>query len=326
MQALRTPILATWMASVILYSTGAAIAQDRSDAAALGGSDAPVGNSAPLQTPGQKEAENTPLAIVGDTRISVADLFLHARRNPNLMKQIATPEGRADVLRQMVETRVINLAAIEKAGLEPGYVTADLTEAVRRLEREEFAVDEVSDEDVEAYYQEHKDELGIPASVRVREIFIPVPEDADAQFRTAARAKAESTLKRIEEGAKFEDLATELAHTEALRAVAGDQGFLPIPAFPYLDAATADMREGEISDIIELDGGFQILQFLGRRDALLSSFESLKPFIRNQLETESFLRRKNAFVRAYGEKIGVTISDPALQAAWPPGPAGAASN
>jgi hypothetical protein len=315
------------MVSVILYSTGAALAQDRSDAAPTsGGSDAPPESSAPLQTPAQKQAENTVLAIVGDTRISLADLFLHARRNPYLMKEIATPDGRAEVLGQMVETRVINLAAIETAGLKPGYATAELTEAVRRLEREEFAVDEVSDKDIEAYYQEHKDELGIPASVRIREIFIPVPEDADPQARSAARAKAESILTRIKEGAAFEDLAAELAHTPALRAVAGDQGYLAIPSYPYLDAATADMREGEVSDILELDAGLQILQFLGRREALLSSFESLKPFIRNQLETESFQRRKHAFVRAHGEKIGVTIKDPALQAAWPSGSAGAASN
>ena len=65
----------------------------------------------------------------------------------------------------------------------------------------------------------------------------------------------------------------EHAHTDALRHMGGDQKFLPLYKYPHLAAATAGMNEGDLSDIIELPGGLQIFQYLGRREAIPATYE-----------------------------------------------------
>jgi parvulin-like peptidyl-prolyl isomerase len=257
------------------------------------------------------------LATIGPHEIAVQDLLLYSRAKPNTLALLGSTEGRADVLRQTIENAIINLAAIEHAQLEPGYSDADLDEAVRALEAAQFNAGNITDAQVAAYYETHKDEMGIPPSVRIRDIFIPVPDDAEPDAREAARERAEALLQQAREGTPFRDLAAQHAHTEALRRVAGDEKYLPLTAFPYLAAATSEMQLGDLSDVIELPGGYQIFEFLGRRKGVLASLSQVEPQIRADLKAQAIARKTREFVAAYGNRLGVRILDPALAAAWP---------
>ena len=99
-------------------------------------------------------------------------------------------------------------------------------------------------------------------------------------------------MRRVRAGESFEVLARELAHVKWLRMVGGDQGYLPVYEFPQLVDRVAGMKEGEVSDVIALDGGFQILQFLGRRDAVIVPYEDLKVRLRTQLMAEGREKRE----------------------------------
>ncbi len=257
------------------------------------------------------------LARVGDTTISTQELFVFSRNNPQTNRLLGTAEGRALVLRQIIENRLINLTAVERAGLAPGYDLEDLRAAAKNLELEALGPDPVTDDEVEAFYRQNQATFGIPAAVRIREVFFPVPDDADAETKAAIRAAAEDLRAKLVAGADFPALAAQLAHTPALRQVAGDQGFLPLYAFPYLETSTAGMTEGDISPVMTLPGGFQVFQLLGRQEAILSPFEAVAGLIRNHLQEASAMRKRNDLLKAAAVRYGVSIQVSELQAAWP---------
>lgn len=260
------------------------------------------------------------LAWVGDTSITTQELFIFSRNNPQTTRLLGTVVGRSEVLRQMIENRLINLTAVDRAGLAPGYDLDALRSAVKKLEREALQADPVTDAEVADYYQQHQASFGIPAAVWIREVFFPLPPDADAKTKEETRAVAEDLRAKLLAGANFAGLAVGLAHTPALRLVAGDQGFLPLHDFPYLEKTTAGMKEGDISPVVTLPDGLQVFQLLGRRDGILSPLEAVAGPIRDHLLNASAIRKRATLIQSAAERYEVRIQDPELQAAWPSTP------
>ena len=280
----------------------------------------------PATLPGREERIQTLLAQVGDTPITVGHLWEYVKKNPYLIGTFGSVEGKILALRQLIEARLINLAAIERAELKPDADQDDLVQAIADLEREAFAPDEVTDDQLQAAYARRRDTLGIPSAVRIREIFFPVPAGADEAGRAAVHEQAAGALRRAQAGESFEALASELAHLEALRSLGGDQGYLPLYQYPYLEKMTQDMRQGDFSEVQELPDGYHIFQFIDRREAVLASFEQVRARLSAEMMAESQARKKAEFVSDYAAKVGVVIHAPELRAAWPIGEADAASN
>lgn len=271
------------------------------------------------------------LAKVGDGAITVGDLLDFLAKDPQLYGRAGSREGRVAILKQMIENRLIRLAAEERMAAEDrsDYETENaperqsaawenrLKEAVKKLVTTAFTADAISEEDLHTAYQARKGRLGIPESVRIREIFFPVPEDADEQTKAAILAEAEEVLAQIRGGTPLKKLAREKAHTPELRLLAGDHGFIPLADYPYLQKATIGMDVGAVSQVIQLAGGYQIFQLLGRQDGIPPPYDQVKEELRRQLQSESAVRKKDRFLKEFSQKIGVTIEEPGLQAAWP---------
>jgi peptidyl-prolyl cis-trans isomerase SurA len=127
----------------------------------------------------------------------------------------------------------------------------------------------VSDNQVRAYYDTHKDSLPpellqVPATVRLGHILIvPRPDSTQAQ---AARAKIESARKRILGGADFATVAKEVSEWPT----AESGGFLG--NFRYgdfgsdiFDNAVSKLEPGQVSDVIETRFGLQIVKLETRK-------------------------------------------------------------
>jgi parvulin-like peptidyl-prolyl isomerase len=316
-------MLSRWLLSllvglaVMLFAVGSASPDEITSSAS--GTDSAAGADAKVPAPParQQQTADEVIALIGGSKVTTSDLVQFARKQPLKLNLLASREGRVELLRELIEIRLLNRAAIEAAGLEPGYKKSELVEARIKMNRTQFAPDEVSDSAIKAYYDAHREELGIPSSVHIRDIFFPVPTDADAEAKAAVRQQAADTLQRAKAGTSFEDLASKLAHTKALRLMKGDEQYLPLYAYPYLKTATKGMKEGDFSEIIALDGGYQIFQFLGRREGILLTFNEMKGRVRDYLGTESAQRKRRDFVREYGNKQGVRIVDSEYADAWP---------
>ncbi|HNS54362.1 MAG TPA: peptidylprolyl isomerase, partial [Syntrophales bacterium] len=120
----------------------------------------------------------------------------------------------------------------------------------------------VTNEEIGAYYQEHRDEYEGKLRVRLQMISVPIPADGEPRVKAEQRAKAEAILKRIRAGEPFEALANETRQG----APGGDIGYVEKGAMhPSIDEAAFSLKPGEVSDIIETPQGFAIIRAFDRR-------------------------------------------------------------
>lgn len=100
---------------------------------------------------------------------------------------------------------------------------------------------------------------------RLAHILIPAPEAASPQELAQARAKAESVLAQLREGADFARTAVAVsAGQQALEG--GDLGWRKQGQLPTLFAdVVQDMQPGQISDLIQSASGFHIIKLVDVR-------------------------------------------------------------
>ncbi len=119
----------------------------------------------------------------------------------------------------------------------------------------------VSDGDVQAYYDQHKDQYQVKEQVKTRHILIQVPAGADAKTDAAAKAKAADLLKQIKAGANFADLASKNSDDPGSKTQGGELPMIPTAGLDpaYAKAAMA-LNPGQTSDLVKSQFGYHIIQ------------------------------------------------------------------
>ncbi|MGI4758605.1 MAG: peptidylprolyl isomerase, partial [Janthinobacterium lividum] len=128
---------------------------------------------------------------------------------------------------------------------------------------------QVTDADLQAYYNAHKADYHVDNQVKVRHILITVPAGADAKTDAAAKAKAQDLLTKIRGGADFAALAKANSNDPGSKDSGGELGYVKadgtmVPAFQ--NAAMA-LKAGQTSDLVKTQFGYHIIQAEARDDA-----------------------------------------------------------
>jgi len=107
-----------------------------------------------------------------------------------------------------------------------------------------------------AYYQAHPERFGIPEMVRVSQIQFAVPEKRHGRPKKPdAKSRAEAAFKRLEAGEDFGTVAAQLTENKLARLPRGDLGFIGIDQSDWLHKATASLKQGERTGVLESPGG-----------------------------------------------------------------------
>jgi peptidyl-prolyl cis-trans isomerase D len=165
----------------------------------------------------------------------------------------------------------------------------------------------VDDAQLRTYYEEQKaktPERFVQAEQRrVRHILIPVPEPKDD---AAAKAQAESILKRAQAGEDFSKLAKQFSQDPGSAPQGGDLDWSERKRFvaPFADAAFS-MNVGEIRGPVKTQFGYHILKLDGIQPA------STKTFEQSNADLESEYRRNEAERQFNNEQD--QLADAALQ-------------
>ena len=142
----------------------------------------------------------------------------------------------------------------------------------------------VDDARLKAYYDEQTaktpERFTQPEQRRVRHILLQATEAKD---EAAAKAKAESLLKRAQGGEDFATLAKEFSQDAGSAEQGGDLGWSERKAWvaPFGDAAFS-MKEGEIRGPVKTPFGYHVLKLEGIQPATVKTFEQA----RGELESE----------------------------------------
>ena len=146
------------------------------------------------------------------------------------------------------------------------------------------------EQDLKAYYEQNLQRLGGQEQRRASHILINAAKDLPAADKQKARAKAESLLAVVRKAPKtFADVARKNSDDTGSANRGGDLDFFARGAMvkPFEDAAFA-LQKGDVSDIVESDFGFHIIQLTDIKLPQAPSFESMRP----QLEAD--LRKQQA--------------------------------
>jgi peptidyl-prolyl cis-trans isomerase C len=159
----------------------------------------------------------------------------------------------------------------------------------RRLTVENFLKNEiagtveVTNEEVDAYYNVHLDRFRTPEQVRVRHIMVRVPHDAGTAEREAARKRIEEILRAHQDGADFNELARK--HSDCSSSIkGGDLGFFARGKMsPSFEERAFSLQAGSVSGIVETPFGYHVIKVEERREAARVPPEEVAATLREYL-------------------------------------------
>ena len=141
---------------------------------------------------------------------------------------------------------------------------------------------EITDSEIEQYYENNKRLFGQTEERRASHILVEVNEGAPDSEKDAARQKAQALLDRIRGGEALADLAATESDDPGSASAGGDLGFFDKDTMTdaFADAAFS-LGQGEVSDLVETEFGFHIIEVTEIRA------ESTKPFddVKDEIET-----------------------------------------
>ncbi|MDO9144534.1 SurA N-terminal domain-containing protein [Rhodoferax sp.] len=173
--------------------------------------------------------------------------------------------------------------APEQAQVE--YVVLDLDAVKKGIQ--------IPEAELKAYYEQNAQRLSGVEERRASHILITAPKDAAAAEREKAKLKAEELLKTVRANPSgFADLARKNSQDPGSAAKGGDLEFFARGAMvkPFEDAAFA-MKKGAISDVVESDFGFHIIQLTDIKLPQQRSFDELRAGLETDLKGQQAQRK-----------------------------------
>jgi peptidyl-prolyl cis-trans isomerase SurA len=246
--------------------------------------------------------------------------------------------GDTDLIKRLDQMRkdmkLDTMEELEKAATSQGISYEDFKQNMRNQIITQKVIGEevgshlsIPKEEQQQFYDEHKNELEQPESIKLSEILIapqkpvadksaakPAPEspadssttasDAakqaeDSAALTAAEAKAADVLKQIRAGTSFEDVAKKYSDGPSA-AQGGDLGAFKRGALAKeLEDRTFAMKSGEVTDVIRTKQGYVILKVTNHQTAGIPPMKEVEPRIMDAL----YMQKLQPALRAYLTKL-----------------------
>lgn len=251
------------------------------------------------------------------------------------VRQEITPTGEEiDAQLEEIVTQFPSRAEFESQlglnGLTPDVLKDDIRRnlMIQRLVEAQFPEDlESTDEEIEEFYTANTDQFEQPEQVEASHILIQIPSSGDEEEKSAKLAEIEAIKVRIDGGEDFAEVAKESSQDTGSAPQGGSLGYFGrgqmIPAFEEVAFA---LEPGEISDIVETQFGYHLIQVSDKREAgtvpLEEISEQIGIYLTNQKQQQvigDYLRnlRKGADIQ-YEPGFQPVPPPPAGQGQFPP--------
>jgi peptidyl-prolyl cis-trans isomerase SurA len=200
---------------------------------------------------------------------------------------------------------------LEKAATSQGISYEDFKQNLKNqiitqqvISREVGSRMNVSKEELQQFYDEHKSQMEQPEQIRLSELLIAGKKDkappADEQQELgAARAKADDLLGQIRKGAAFDEIAKKNSDGPTA-AQGGDLGYFKRATLAKeLEDKTFAMKPGEVSEVIQTKQGFVILKVTEHQQAGVPPLSAIEPKVQEAI----YMQKLQPALRAYLQKL-----------------------
>jgi len=153
---------------------------------------------------------------------------------------------------------------------------------------------EVTREDLQRYYNQHRDDYRVPDEVNLRLIQVRMPPPGpdgkvDPKAVDVARQKADDILKKLKAGANFADLAKKESDDPS-KENGGELGWIGRGRIPDIEDQIFALNKGQTSDVLKSALGFNIVRVEDKRTAHVQSLDEVKVAIEPMLRQEKAAR------------------------------------
>ena len=204
-----------------------------------------------------------------------------------------------------------SMEELEKAAQAQGVSFEDFKQNMRNqiitqqvIGREVGSRLNITKDDEQKFYDEHKTELDQPEEIRLSEILISTekkPNDNrdETQVLQAAQDKANTLLDEIKKGAKFEDVAKKSSDGPSA-AQSGELGYFKRGTLAKeLEDKTFAMKPGEVSDVVRTKQGFIILKVSEHHEAGVPPLNQ----IQQRIQDAVYMQKLQPALRDYLTKL-----------------------
>ena len=219
---------------------------------------------------------------------------------------------RLDEMRK--EMHMDSMEELEKAATSQGISYEDFKQNLKNqiitqqvISKEVGSRMNVSKDELQQFYDDHKSQLEQPEQIRLSELLISTDKDKkdknppadETQLVAAAQAKADDLLAQLRKGASFEDLAKKNSDGPTA-AQGGDLGYFKRATLAKeLEEKTFAMKPGDVSDVIRTKQGFVILKVAEHQQAGVPPLSQIEGKVQDAL----YMQKLQPALRAYLQKL-----------------------
>lgn len=151
------------------------------------------------------------------------------------------------------------------------------------LGREVYYRIQVSTAEITTFYEANREKFDRPEQVRLQEILIASNGKGPSPDVEGLRKRAEEVLEKARGGEVFGDLVAQYSEGPTARQ-GGDLGFFRRGMLlKEVEDIVFSLRRGQITDILEGQGGFRIFKVIEKNTAGIQPLDLVKDQIRNKL-------------------------------------------
>lgn len=244
--------------------------------------------------------ENAVLAVVDGREITQADLYDLLQNIGQSAAQFQGPEGQKQLVDELVMQELLYSDALAKK-LDQD---AEYTYAVEQMKKnllKQYAMNklltsvEATEDEVKTYFEDHGDQFKNPETASASHILVATKEEAT------------SIQKEIQAGLDFKEAAKKYSSCPSSNQ-GGDLGeFTRGRMVPEFDKVVFSMTPGELSDPIQTQFGYHLIQLNSLVKEGASDFESSKDKIKEQLlmvkRQDLYVQTREALEKTYSIEI-----------------------
>ncbi len=199
-------------------------------------------------------------------------LIRQAARQENISVDPARVEAQVEHIRGQFPSEAMFLGALQQEGLTLEMLR-ERVETQMLLEALAQKGVTVTEEEIQEYFEEHKEELGEPARVRARHILVKTEEEA------------RGVLAQLAAGGDFATLAREKSQDPVSREKGGDLGFIsPGQMVQEFEKEAFAFPVEKISQPVKTEYGYHIIKVEERKEAVPASLETSRQRVEEQVK------------------------------------------
>jgi peptidyl-prolyl cis-trans isomerase D len=163
----------------------------------------------------------------------------------------------------------------------------------------------LNEQDLKSYYEQNLQRLSSKEERRASHILITATKEAPEAEKKVARAKAEELLKSVKaKPASFAEVARKNSQDPGSALKGGDLDFFGRGAMvKVFEDAVFSMKKSDISDLVESEFGYHIIQVTDIKAPKAQSFESLRPSLEADLKKEQAQRKYAELAETFSNMV-----------------------